>query len=562
MSSTRIRGNTQIMDYTVDLGRLEQNFLNGSMWDITDGAKNAGIRGVRLTPLVDDELTSKYYVDSLVQGIDWHTACEYATKTDVGGVYTSTGGVSGTFTGINTTSATIFDKGTGTILVGQRILVKDQADSKQNGIYTVTSTGATGGLIRSTDFDGVPAAEIKGGDGIFISDGVLYKATGWVVTGAGLKTPNVDPILWTQISGVGVYVAGNAIDISGNVISVKYDNTTIGISTSTGALQVRYHGITDDKIDWGTGAGQVSGADIPIADLGGYYGTDNVEDALAQLGAADLKFKTIDTPFGTDPVATSSTDTLTLQSSSGAIAITGNATFRSVDFTIAAAGVKDTMIDFGTGAGQVSGGDIPIVDAGGYFAPNDVESALQQLGAAMTSNFAFGTFVPTTGANIVADMASDTATLTATDGVISIAGTALTDTLDFTINAASIKDSMIKWGTSTGEVSAVDMPILDAGNYFGTHNVEYALQTLAANTPGIAYTEVWAETPSVTHNSPTVTLAHTPTSNGVLRLFLNGERQLYGARADYTRVGAVITFMFNLKTSPGQTDVVLADYQY
>ena len=43
--------------------------------------------------------------------------------------------------------------------------------------------------------------------------------------------------------------------------------------------------------------------------------------------------------------------------------------------------ILDTKIDWGTGANQVSGGDIPLVDSGTYFDTDDVESALQELGA-------------------------------------------------------------------------------------------------------------------------------------------------------------------------------------
>lgn len=47
--------------------------------------------------------------------------------------------------------------------------------------------------------------------------------------------------------------------------------------------------------------------------------------------------------------------------------------------------------------------------------------------------------------------------------------------------ADSVKDSMIDWGTGADQVSAVDMPIADAGGYFPTDNVEAALQQLAAD---------------------------------------------------------------------------------
>jgi hypothetical protein len=52
--------------------------------------------------------------------------------------------------------------------------------------------------------------------------------------------------------------------------------------------------IDDTMVDWGTGAGQVSGADVPIADAGNYYGTHDVEAALQTAGAAIHAAVTLD----------------------------------------------------------------------------------------------------------------------------------------------------------------------------------------------------------------------------------------------------------------------------
>lgn len=52
-------------------------------------------------------------------------------------------------------------------------------------------------------------------------------------------------------------------------------------------------------------------------------------------GGASNSFETISTPSGTSPVADSATDTLTLSSSDSNIAITGNSTTDSIDFTLA-----------------------------------------------------------------------------------------------------------------------------------------------------------------------------------------------------------------------------------
>lgn len=78
--------------------------------------------------------------------------------------------------------------------------------------------------------------------------------------------------------------AGNGLGFSAGIISVNVDAATIEINADT--LRVKADGINDTHIDFGTGANQVSGADIPLADAGGYFAVDNVEAALQELGLA------------------------------------------------------------------------------------------------------------------------------------------------------------------------------------------------------------------------------------------------------------------------------------
>ena len=83
----------------------------------------------------------------------------------------------------------------------------------------------------------------------------------------------------------------------------------------------------------------------------------------------------------------------------------------------------------------------------------------------------------------------------------------------------------------------------------------------AADTGMVPTTSVKGETPTVTNNVASVTLANTPIV-GTLCVFLNGLRQNEGGSDDYTVSGAVVTFNFSLKDVPGNTDVVLVDYEY
>ena len=90
-------------------------------------------------------------------------ACLVATTSNLTATYSNgTSGVGATLTNSGTQAALIIDGVT--LATGNRVLVKDQATSLQNGIYTVTSTGSVSTnwiLTRATD-DEVPVQTIRG----------------------------------------------------------------------------------------------------------------------------------------------------------------------------------------------------------------------------------------------------------------------------------------------------------------------------------------------------------------------------------------------------------------
>jgi len=76
--------------------------------------------------------------------------------------------------------------------------------------------------------------------------------------------------------------AGQGLGFTAGVFDVKVDNSSIEINADT--LRVKSLGIKDTMIDFGTGAGQVSAVDVPIADAGNYIPSPkNVENAIQYL---------------------------------------------------------------------------------------------------------------------------------------------------------------------------------------------------------------------------------------------------------------------------------------
>ena len=174
---------------------------------------------------------TKQYVDAAVNNINVHEAVVAATTVPIGSTYNN--GTSGV-------GATIAPAGNGllaldgiSLSVGNRVLVKNQTDAKQNGIYSVTAVGgpsATWLLTRTTDYDAV--GEVSSGDFIFVKGGTVNANTGWIQT-ADVVTIGTSSITFTQFSGAGTYTAGTGLTLTGTTFAV---DSTIATLTGTQTL--------------------------------------------------------------------------------------------------------------------------------------------------------------------------------------------------------------------------------------------------------------------------------------------------------------------------------------
>lgn len=174
--------------------------------DVTLGG-NLTING---TPSNATHAATKGYVDSVAEGLHIHASAVAATTANVD---LSTALENGdVLDGV-------------TLATNDRVLVKNQSNAAQNGIYVVQASGAA---VRATDFDA--PAEVDGGDFIFVTGGTVNDNTGWVQTSTGVTTIGTDPIVFTQFSGAGTYLAGNGLTLSGNTFVI---DTAVTVDLST-----------------------------------------------------------------------------------------------------------------------------------------------------------------------------------------------------------------------------------------------------------------------------------------------------------------------------------------
>jgi hypothetical protein len=191
-------------------GRLVFN-TGASDWRFTsDGTTLVHVQV--LDPVDATDAATKSYVDSVASGLDPKASVRVATTVAVT-TYNASGGPAGT--GQFTSAPSSVD---GVTLVnGDRILVKNQGDAKQNGIYVATATTTT--WNRASDMDGTPATEVSGGNYVFVEEGSQANS-GWVLQGVGTLTLNTDNLNWVLFSsssdilaGVGLVKNGNALDL-------------------------------------------------------------------------------------------------------------------------------------------------------------------------------------------------------------------------------------------------------------------------------------------------------------------------------------------------------------
>jgi hypothetical protein len=148
------------------------------------------------TPTTSLQAASKGYVDTIAQGITVQQSCQEGTTVNLTAAYfNGVSGVGATLTNSGAQAALVIDGIT--VALNDRILVKNQSTTFQNGIYTVTNqgSGATNWVLtRATDYN--LAAQINQGDLIVIDTGTVNAASGWLQT-AVVTSIGTDPILFS-----------------------------------------------------------------------------------------------------------------------------------------------------------------------------------------------------------------------------------------------------------------------------------------------------------------------------------------------------------------------------
>jgi hypothetical protein len=219
-------------------------------------------------PVNAQDATTKSYVDSVAQGLN--------IKASV--VASTTGNI--TLSGLSTQAGGDW---TASLTAGDRILVKNQTASQNNGIYVADASTWTRATDANTWNELISAFT-------FVQTGATEADTGWVCTIDAGGTLGTTPITWTQFSGAGTYEAGTGLTLTGNSFSITNTAVTAG---SYGSASETLTATVNEQ-------GQITAlADTPIAiantQVSG-LGTMSTQDAddVAITGGSIINLTTFD----------------------------------------------------------------------------------------------------------------------------------------------------------------------------------------------------------------------------------------------------------------------------
>jgi len=192
-----------------------------------------GLTSVAVTqdPTTNLQVATKQYVDTLVaSGIHFHQPVRVESPINLNATYNNgSSGVGATLTNAGTQVALVIDGVT--VSVADRVLVYQQTDQTQNGVYVVTSVGSGSTnwvLTRSSDTNtfGLTSPNTLGeGSTFFVQQGTTGAGETYTCNTVGTIVFGTTNITFTQISATQIYSAGTGLTLAGTQFSIT--NTAV-----------------------------------------------------------------------------------------------------------------------------------------------------------------------------------------------------------------------------------------------------------------------------------------------------------------------------------------------
>lgn len=169
------------------------------------------------SPSKDSDLATKVYVDGVAQGLDLKESVRAATDE----------------TNIDLTANADPNPIDGVVLSdGDRVLLKDQNATAENGIYVANTATDPTTWTRSEDAD--EDDEVTSGTFTFVEEGTANINTSYIITTSDPITVDSTAINWSQFSAAGQIDAGSGLVKTGQTLNVALPVNDGGTSVGSG----------------------------------------------------------------------------------------------------------------------------------------------------------------------------------------------------------------------------------------------------------------------------------------------------------------------------------------
>jgi hypothetical protein len=244
-----LTGTQSLTNKTIDASlNTLSNIGNSSLTNsqITLGTTNIALGGTELAPVgltsvtvtqdpvSNFQLATKQYVDTLVSsGVHFHEPVRVESPINLNATYNNgTAGVGATLTNAGTQAALVIDGVT--VAVNDRVLVYQQTNQTQNGVYVVTNVGSGSTnwvLTRSSDTDTygiVGPTTLSEGSTFFVQQGATGAGETYTCNTTGVIVFGTTNITFAQISAAQIYSAGTGLTLTGTQFSISNTAVTAG----------------------------------------------------------------------------------------------------------------------------------------------------------------------------------------------------------------------------------------------------------------------------------------------------------------------------------------------
>lgn len=221
-SALLVDANSKLDNLKVDNIDLNGNTItitdtNGNLVLAPNGTGVINASSARITSVADPvnatDAANKKYVDSARTGLDVKASVRAATTANI------------TLSGTQTIDGVV-------LVAGDRVLVKNQTNATQNGIYVV----AAGAWARSEDADNSPeGGEVTTGLFTFVEEGTLNTNTGYILNTPAPITLGTTSLTFTIFTTAGSITAGDGLGKLGDTLFV---NAGGGLEISSDVVQI------------------------------------------------------------------------------------------------------------------------------------------------------------------------------------------------------------------------------------------------------------------------------------------------------------------------------------